>query len=295
MKNLEYKFVKYLTAKKQIDDRALNRHVRDKLSAELTKSNLRCPLQVLELGAGIGTMVERLIDWGVVSSAAYTAIDGDSDVIREARRRLNRRTANNQIATDQLSVEFICEDVFQFFKHTTDGIQWDLGLAHAFLDLVDIAEVIPLFCKAIRPGGLLYLTLNYDGETILLPMIDPKFDERIIQMYNQSMDERIINGKAAGDSKTGRHLLHHLKKIGAELLAAGSSDWIVFPGIEGYTQDETYFLHFIIHTIFTELKGQASLNRAKLEAWIRQRHEQIEKGELIFIAKQIDVLARITE
>ena len=295
MKKLEYNFIRYLDAKKEIDDRALNRHVRDKLSAELTKLNLQSPLQVLELGAGIGTMAERLIDWGVISSAEYTAVDGDSDVVRKARDRLNLRTAENQTATGQLSVEFISEDIFQFFKNTTNGTQWDLGLAHAFLDLVDIAGVIPIFCKAIKPGGLLYLTLNYDGETILLPRIDPKFDERIIQLYNQSMDERIINGKSAGDSKTGRHLLLHLKNAGAEILAAGSSDWIVFPGIEGYTQDETYFLHFIIHTIFTELKGQASLNRARLEAWTRQRHEQIVKGELIFIAKQIDVLARITE
>ncbi len=295
MKKLEYDFIRYLTAKREIDDRALNRHVRDKLSAELMKSNLQSPLKVLELGAGIGTMVERLIDWRVIPGAAYTAVDGDLDVVRKARDRLNLRTAENQTATGQLSVEFICEDIFQFFKHTTNGKQWDLGIAHAFLDLVDITEVIPQFCRLVRPAGLLYLTLNYDGETILLPGVDSEFDERIMQLYNQSMDERIINGKTAGDSKTGRHLVLHLKNTGVEILAAGSSDWIVFPGNEGYTENETYFLHFIIHAIFMELSKQTSLDLARLDAWIRRRHEQIEKGELIFMAKQIDVLARITE
>ena len=250
---------------------------------------------MLELGAGVGTMVERLIDWGVISSAEYTAVDGDSDVVREARLRLKRRTAENQSATGQLSVKFICEDIFQFFEHTTYATQWDLGIAHAFLDLVNVAEVIPQFCRLVRPGGLLYLTLNYDGETILLPELDSKFDERIMQLYNQSMDERVISGKAAGDSKTGRHLLLHLKNTGVEILAAGSSDWIVFPGIGGYTDEETYFLHFIIHTIFTELKEQTSLDRTRLDAWTQQRHEQIENSELIFIAKQIDVLTRIRE
>lgn len=284
----------YLAAKKKIDDRSLNRHFRDNLIAELPVSNLKSPLQVLELGAGIGTMVERLIDWGLLSNAAYIAVDADSDVIRQARQRLNCRAAKNQEATGRLSVEFRCEDIFQFFKHSSAETQWDLGLAHAFLDLLDITALIPHFCTVIRPGGLLYLTLNYDGEMILQPAVDPKFDERIMQLYNQSMDARIINGKAAGDSKTGRHLLLQLKNAGTELLAAGSSDWIVFPGIEGYTADETYFLHFIIHTIFMELKAQTSLDRTRLDAWTRQRHKQIENSELIFIAKQIDVLARIT-
>ena len=293
MKNIEYNFVHYLAAKKTIDDRSLNRHVRDKLIAELPDSNLQSPLNVLELGAGIGTTVERLIDWGLISSAAYTAVDTDSDVIRQARNRLNCRAAKNRSTSGRLSVDFICEDIFQFFKQTTAGKQWDLGLAHAFLDLVDIADAVPRFCRLIKPGGLLYLTLNYDGETILLPAVDREFDERIMQLYNQSMNERIINGKAAGDSKTGRHLLIQLKNAGAEILAAGSSDWIVFPCNEGYTPDETYFLHFIIHTIFMELKAQTSLDRTRLDVWTRQRHKQIENSELIFIAKQIDVLARI--
>jgi SAM-dependent methyltransferase len=137
------------------------------LIAKLPVSNLTSPLQVLELGVGIGTMVDRLIDWGLLSNAAYTAVEADSDVIRQARHRLNRRPAKNKSAPNQWSVEFICENIFQFFKQTTTDTQWDLGLAHAFLDLVDITDLIPQFCSVIRPGGLLYLTLNYDGETIL--------------------------------------------------------------------------------------------------------------------------------
>ena len=298
--------MRYLVAKKKIDDHALNGHVRDTLYAELPKLSLQSPLQVLELGSGIGTMIERLIDWRLLPNARYTAVDADSANVREAGNRLKGRVVKNQpqtqptsSATDtnpaamgQLSVDFICEDVYQFFNQAINANQWDLGLAHAFLDLVDSAEVVPHFCGLIKPGGLLYLTLNYDGETIFLPAVDGKLDERIIQLYNQSMDERTIRGKKSGDSKTGRHLLLHLKKAGAEILAAGSSDWIVFPGIGGYTEDEKYFLHFIIHTIFMELKGQTSLNRTRLDTWTRRRHEQIENRELIFIAKQIDVLAR---
>jgi hypothetical protein len=107
------------------------------------------------------------------------------------------------------------------------------------------------------------------------------------------MDERVIHGKKAGDSHTGRNLLLHLRKSGAEILAAGSSDWVVFPKSNGYKDQETYFLHFIVHTIHNELSGHEALDVRSLDSWVAQRHAQIEKGELVFIAKQMDVLARI--
>ncbi len=304
----KYDFGRYLAAKKRIDDGALNRNVLDKLRAQLRQTNTHSPLRVLELGAGIGTMVERLVDWGLLTSANYTAIDADQGLLREAYVRLNRWAAGRDFKSQghptatlkvegpsgQLSLNFECADIERYFEKSGGDRQWDFGLAHAFMDLVNPADVVPRFCKLIRPGGLLYLTLNYDGETILLPSIDRELEKRVMQLYNQSMDDRVIHGKKAGDSQTGRHLLLHLKNSGAEILAAGSSDWVVFPRSDGYNENESYFLHFIVHTIFKELKGHDSLDRRKFGSWVAQRHSQIEKGELIFIAKQMDVLARIS-
>ena len=85
----EYDFGRYLAAKKRIDDGALNRNVLDKLRTQLRQTNTHSPLRVLELGAGIGTMVERLVDWGLLTSANYTAIDADQGLLREAYVRLN--------------------------------------------------------------------------------------------------------------------------------------------------------------------------------------------------------------
>ena len=55
-----YSFARYLTAKKSVDDRALNRHVWQSLVAALPRATPEQPLQILEVGAGLGTMVERL-------------------------------------------------------------------------------------------------------------------------------------------------------------------------------------------------------------------------------------------
>ena len=41
----------------------------------------------------------------------------------------------------------------------------------------------------LHPGGLLYLTLNFDGVTTLLPVLDAELDARLERIYHQTMDE----------------------------------------------------------------------------------------------------------
>jgi hypothetical protein len=107
------------------------------------------------------------------------------------------------------------------------------------------------------------------------------------------MDRRIVAGNPAGDSRTGRHLFGHLRASGAELLDAGGSDWVVFAGPNGYPADEAYFLHFIIHTIHAALAGHRCLDAKRFAAWIEQRHAQVERGTLVYIAHQLDFLGRV--
>jgi hypothetical protein len=65
------------------------------------------------------------------------------------------------------------------------------------------------------------------------------------------------------DSMTGRHLFQHLRQLGASILAAGASDWVVHAGPSGYPDDEAYFLRHILHTVDEELKPRAELDRAE--------------------------------
>jgi hypothetical protein len=158
-----------------------------------------------------------------------------------------------------------------------------------------LAEAGPL----LKPGGLFYSTITFDGATILQPEIDLELDARIEALYHQTMDERITADQPSGDSRSGRHLFGHLRDAGVELLDAGGSDWVVFAGPGGYPADEAYFLHFIVHTIQTALQGHPRLDAARYAArfadWIEQRHQQIERGELVYIAHQLDFLGRLPE
>lgn len=281
-----YTFPRYLSAKKTVDDRALNAHVWETMAARVAQTAAPA---ILEVGAGIGTMLERLVERGVVGPeqhAHYTAVDNQPDNIASARQRLTRPPAG-------LTLELEAIDLFDFAARETGRRQWDLLIAHAVLDLLDVPAALPQLFGLLKPGGLFYFTINFDGATILQPAIDPALDAHIEALYHRTMDERMVNGRVSGDSQSGRHLFGHLRAAGAELLAAGSSDWVVFAGPDGYPADEAYFLHFIIHTMHGALADHPALDADRFNAWIAQRHAQIDAGELVYIAHQLDFFGKI--
>lgn len=139
----------------------------------------------------------------------------------------------------------------------------------------------------------MYFSINYDGHTIFEPQINPLFEENLLYLYNQSMDERLKDGNPSGDSQAGRHLFSHLKDQGIEILAAGSSDWVVFPGSGEYLHQEAEFLHHLIDTIYNEMKDHPKINQAELGHWTTERKNQIDNGDLVCIVHQLDFLGRV--
>jgi SAM-dependent methyltransferase len=304
METTEYSFIRYLAAKTTVDDRAINRHVWDSLKENLPQSSPDKPLNVLEIGAGFGTMLARAVDWGLLKHALYTALDFQAENIDKAYQHIPvwagsrgwqyELTSSNSIVihhrSESIHVQLIAEDVFTFVNHQTR--QWDLLIAHAFLDLLDIPTALPVLLNVLKPGGLCYFSLNFDGATIFEPTIDPPFDQQVETLYHQTMDQRLTRGEPSGDSKTGRHLFTHLKKAGIEILASGASDWVVFPVQGSYPHDEAYFLHFIINTIQAALIANQELDAQRFASWIETRHTQVNRGELVYIAHQIDFVGR---
>ena len=167
----------------------------------------------------------------------------------------------------------------------------DLLVANAVLDLLDVPRVLPALLRRIAPSGLGWLTINFDGDSILEPELPE--DELFFRVYHRSMDERRHRGRPAGDSRTGRHLFGHLVRAGAEILAAGASDWVVHPIGARYRADEAYFLAHIVHTIEEELTRHPSdIDSAALAHWTRERRQQIDQAELVYVAHQLDFLVR---
>jgi len=297
-------FIRYLAAKKGLDDRSLNRRVWDHLARAVRDRPDPAPLRVLEVGCGIGTMVERLLDRGLLTRAAYTGIDVEPEFIRAATERLRSYAAARHVllaeesggvllfSTPGQEVRITLEvaDLFDFLGHEPGKSAWDLLVAHAVLDLIDLPTALPRLLAHLSPGGLFYFSLNFDGATTFEPPIDPDLDALIEALYHRTMDTRSRQGQPSGSSLTGRRLFGRLKEAGARVVAAGSSDWVVFPGPDGYSGDEAYFLHFIIDTISRALHGHPELAGSGFQAWVARRHRQIESAELTYIAHQLDFL-----
>ena len=289
--------IKYLEAKKPIDDRSLNRHVWD----ELWRSLPEPPLRILELGAGIGTMIERLVEQDKLSEAAYTAVDLDQALLESGRNRLQSLVESRGLELQEhdsgqaikgvdldLVIDFIRADITaEIHEQVGDG--WDLLIGNALLDLVDIPAILPDLLRLIQPEGMYYFTITFDGLTHFSPALDQELDRSILRHYHQTMDERCHHGRAAGNSQSGRILLAELHRLGAKIGAAGSSDWIVHPKDGAYSSQERQFLGFILDTIENALQDRHGLKPEDLQSWLEQRRRQLSEGNLIYLAHQLDV------
>ncbi len=289
----------YLAVKKSIDDRALNHHVLETLRKSLPQTTSGEAVNILEIGAGIGTMLERLVDRNLLSGpVAYVATDSDPEQLRAARQYLSQwaQKENHTLswlgehrgrirtATAEISLTLNLSSAEQLADRSDSQGMFHLLIAHAVLDLVDFPALLPQLLTNLTTNGLAYFTCNFDGETVFLPKWAG--DEQIIELYHGSMEARL-----AGASHTGRRLLSFVQRPGLELLAAGSSDWVIHPRNHHYQEDETYFLHAIIETVERELSHNAE-TPSGLSDWARLRHLQVEAGELTFLARHLDLLVR---
>jgi SAM-dependent methyltransferase len=278
----EASFIRYLAAKRSVDDRALNRRVWEAMleAARMPFVGGSGP-RVLELGGGIGTMIDRVAEEGRLKPASWTMIDEQAALIAKARERF-AHSAPFPLELVATGLDAWLASPFQPF---------DLVIASAFLDLLDPPLALPAMKGLCAPGGLFLFSITFDGLTVLEPEIDHALDAAIVDLYHRTMDERMAGGKRSGDSRCGRHLLTLLPRCGYRIIAAGSSDWIVHPGIGGYPADERFFLGCILDFFEESLSDRPEMDRRTLHRWLRARREQLARAELVFIAHQLDVLA----
>jgi hypothetical protein len=301
---MSHPYSRYLSAKKTVDDRSLNRHVLDRLRAELAGVNGR--LRVLEVGAGLGTMVARLIDWGLLGHAHYVMLDVEKLSLEDAPGWLTQWAAQRGHTVSperdglvirgdggklEVRVQIVCSEIAEFLRSTLPEERADLLIANAVLDMVDVPATLPGLFALLVKQGLYWFSINFDGETLFEP--EHPDDASLMAAYHRGMDERVLYGTQAGDSRSGRHLFHHLRRAGASILASGSSDWVVHAEAGGqYHADEAHFVAFILHTIEEGLTARADVDQSALQAWLATRRSQLASGELLYLAHQLDYCGR---
>lgn len=295
---------RYLLAKRTVDDRALNREVFRALRS-LWHRQAAHGQRVLEIGAGAATMPTRLATWGLTGQGEYVLLDADPQAPSMAQRWLEQwsrqtgwlwqphaRGGRLQGPHSTLELRWIVQDLYTFLEAaqeaTFDGI-----IAHAFLDLVHLPWVLPRLWRLLRPRGWAYFTLNYDGWTAFLPQRPELKETRLLERYHASMDQRRHRGMPAGTAATGRALWHWaLTTDQVEIVAAGPSDWAVWPHHGSYPHDEAFFLDFILDTIYQALNRDDQLDPEVVERWYHTRHQDRKRARLAYLAHQWDFLLR---
>ena len=177
-------YARYLAAKTTVDDRALNRQVLGELCRLMPAGAPR----VLEVGAGLGTMVARLLDWGVVNAGEYVLLDADRQLLDGSRRWLRDWAAARGVRSDLLPDGLQVGDLRVRMVHAELGDYLEAGhgepadvlIANAVLDLVDVPAILPGLLRSLVPGGIYWFTINYDGESIFAP--DHPHDDQVMQI-----------------------------------------------------------------------------------------------------------------
>lgn len=296
-------FAAFLTAKRTVEDRALNRPVFERFVSELGGRSGSDPVRIVEIGAGTGSMIARLADWNALPSrVSYRGVDIDADTIEAARQRLPEqlaaigyavdRTTDGLIAhrqegdgTDQrLELDFEVADGFSI----TD--EADAVIASAVLDLVDLEPTLHDLKEVLGEEGLLYAPITFNGRTSFTP-VDP-LDGRIERLYHRHMDE--IRDQP-GSSRAGQQLVTALPAAGYRVLEAGGSDWVIRPVDGAYPAAESTVLQHLLATVDSALADYPAdvISRSTRSEWIETRTEQLQRGELTLVAHHLDVLAQL--
>jgi len=271
----------YLGAKKEVDQRSLNLLVWNRFIQELEKGFH--PTKILDLGAGNGSFLERLLKQTELRDLEYVPLDADRELLdnlihTQDQELLRRRGI--RIRPIQARIESFLEQHNQ---------SWDLLISNAFFDLINLDQWGPSLFSLVQRGGLFYSTLLFDGVTTFLPPLDPKTDLLVEEMYHQSMQ-----GRGQSGSRAGRTLFAELLSLDLTVLEAGPSDWVIYAHLGSYTEGEQQLLEAILdfHQSVFEENGSDPELQSVFPEWIYQRRSQLIKGELALLTHQWDLLAK---
>ncbi|MGM0447461.1 MAG: class I SAM-dependent methyltransferase [Methanobacteriota archaeon] len=250
----------YLDAKRALDDRSLNRAVFDRFAAELPPEP-----EVLEVGAGTATMVERLVDWDGIDGGRWVAVDSHEEALATGEARIGGSVGG-------VDVEYRVADAFEFAREAAAaGRRFDAVVGCAFFDVVDAAPAVDALAEV---APVAYAPITYDGETRFAPP-DPD-DETVLDRYHRHMRE-FRPGGPEGAAALAREAI---------VIAAGPSPWAVEPR---YESGERTVLAHLLDTV------EAAVSETGYDAggWAARRREALDDGRLRYEAANRDLLVRL--
>jgi len=318
--DLNIDFPTYLEAKFALDSASLNAALYERFCALLLE---KTDPRVLDLGTGSGAMLRRILKLPLRGEVRLSGLDQEEENLAAGLGGLERaltaggyeRQKSVPAAAERgmrpplrarkqgtsVQIELVRADLL------ADRLIGRLGsrdciTAHAFMDLLPLKPALRVIRSLLTPEGIFYATLNYDGQTVLLPEYEnPGVERWLLQNYNRSMERRRRRGRKTGGAQSGRRLYQALVEEDFRILGAGSSDWNLFPASGRYTGAEQLFLGAVLSMIAREgleargegraATGSREIGRRPVIDWHRDRLQDVRRGRLCLIVHQLDVLA----
>jgi SAM-dependent methyltransferase len=293
-----FDYPEYLSVKKSIDDTSLNRKVWDTMAGWLLSSQIdNETIEILEIGAGTATMIERLLDEKLLLNCRYTALEIEPGFRDYAQQRLQNWSNKNNYAflikepdnwiisqgTCRVDIQWHTNDITKRKDCYPTG-SFDLIIAHAVIDLLPVPDCMGDIIKLLRADGGYYFSLNFAGKTVFTPREEE--DEDIITAYHRDMDKR-FPGLDWQPSRTGIELGTWLRDQGHKIIAEGESNW----QLSSLDVTDVHIQRFINNILETISKALAGL--PGLDTWVTKRKEQLESGKLKFFVANKDYFGSI--
>ena len=284
----------YFEAKAFVDERSLHEPTKSLFLALAGRLNGI----VLDLGCGSGKMLQRLLKWGVPDSRIYVGVDYDPSVVEPFKHTFNAFFGQFEANAGERRIEITAPGGIRVLLYT-QGVedylwgqnQFEVITSCSFFDLVNVYSVLPLVYEKLSKGGWVYSVCNFSGVTYFEPVISSELDERVVRLYHDSMRQRNLTlGIPDGEYCSGRKLAPVWQRCGGEVVSLGSSDWVVCPKHGEYPKEERRLLQSIVNFVAEALRGHSELAPEEIDFWIRERKRQMENGELIFVAHNLDFL-----
>lgn len=291
-----FDYPEYLAIKQAIDDRSLNQSVWQTMAASLKSQVDTHRFKILEIGAGTGAMILRLLNAGLLGHCQYFAVELEPGFARVAEKNLSVWAGGHGFAMEAtgpscwtlknaekvIEIHWLTADILGL-SSVFEPEYFDLLIGHAVIDLLPVPACMPGLLNLVKPGGGYYFSLNFGGVTSFSPL-EPR-DLEISAAYHRDMDKR-YPGLEWLASQTGQVLGRWLKEQGHLVLDEGDSNWQLSSGPRP-SAAENRFIGNILDTMEKALAGLDGL-----DGWLKLRRQQADSGNLLFFAANRDYFGR---
>ncbi len=275
-------FTDFLEAKRAADERS-----RDHKTFELFLHYLRSTpkASVLDAGTGTGAMARRLVAALPDADCEVIGLDTDCEAIAVAD------SVSKEY--DQRRLSFACHSLFDA---QTDGLVSTVSAvtAHSFVDEFPPAALLQAFRRLLGGQGMVYTSLTYNGRTEFFPQSqDEEYENRMLALYDRSMDERTFEGKPIAGSRGASRFLAAAEQEGFGIVSFGGSDWCIQPRSGEYRRGDAVLLEGMVDFVANESLRHDGMDAERTEAWRTERKTQIREQRLRLLVHHVDSLIEL--